>query len=67
MRSAKLLTLGVLLAVSLSLMGCQKNITGTSTCCDSFQIIRPSRDDTNGTKRQVYEHNKVYEAVCEDE
>ena len=32
--------------------------------CSTFQIIRPSRQDTLGTKRQVLAHNKVYRATC---
>ena len=69
MQSVKRLMLGGLLVVSLSLMGClaTTSTSGISTCCDSFQIIRPSQEDTRETKRQIYEHNEVYEALCEEE
>lgn len=33
--------------------------------CTSFQIIRPSRDDTLDTKRQVLAHNNTWRALCE--
>lgn len=32
--------------------------------CSAFQIIRPSIDDTVGTKRQVLAHNRTYREVC---
>lgn len=32
--------------------------------CSSFEIIRPSRQDTLETKRQVLAHNTVYRKVC---
>lgn len=34
--------------------------------CVAYQIIRPSRQDTAGTKRQVLEHNTVYRKLCGD-
>lgn len=33
--------------------------------CEVFQIIRPSRLDTEETKRQVLAHNKVYRVTCQ--
>jgi hypothetical protein len=47
-------------------------ILGTSTACTSITtkectwagIIKPSRQDTIGTKKQVLEHNLNYEREC---
>lgn len=41
--------------------------TGSTTVasgCSAFTIIRPSRQDTLETKRQVLAHNTVYREVC---
>jgi hypothetical protein len=32
--------------------------------CAAFDIIRPSREDTEETKRQVLAHNRVYRITC---
>lgn len=34
------------------------------TSCVAFSVIRPSRDDTLETKRQVLAHNTVYRKIC---
>lgn len=34
------------------------------SACSAFRIIKPSRLDTEGTKRQVLEHNTTYRKVC---
>lgn len=48
-------------------MGCQTttNTTGNSPCCAVFDRIYPSPKDTNATLKQVYEHNKVYDMLCD--
>ncbi len=39
-------------------------IEKTNTCCDIFQPIYPSRNDTKETKKQIYIHNELYEEIC---
>ena len=34
------------------------------TACTAFEIIKPSRADTPGTKRQVLTHNTTYRRIC---
>jgi hypothetical protein len=36
-----------------------------SGACAAFSIIRPSRTDTEETKKQVLAHNRVYRITCE--
>lgn len=36
-----------------------------SAACSTFNIIRPSRADTEETKKQVLAHNRVYRITCE--
>lgn len=48
-------------------MGCLMNTNTTvksNVCCDSYNIIKPSEKDTEETLRQIYEHNAVYEEMC---
>lgn len=33
--------------------------------CGAFSIIRPSRLDTEETKKQVLAHNRVYRVTCQ--
>lgn len=35
--------------------------------CRSFKRIDPSRQDTDGTLRQIHEHNAVWAALCDPE
>lgn len=39
-------------------------VTVADTCA-AFEIIRPSRTDTEETKRQVLAHNRSYRITCE--
>jgi len=36
-----------------------------SGACAAFSIIRPSRADTEETKKQVLAHNRVYRITCQ--
>ena len=68
MQSAKLLLLAAVLVISMSLMGCQTTTSiGGTNCipCEGVSIIEPSKKDTNGTLKQIYIRNKVYEEFCE--
>jgi predicted small lipoprotein YifL len=55
-----------LLLATFALSACQhtqpKVIPDSS--CVAFQVIRPSREDTAGTKRQVLAHNQTYRKIC---
>lgn len=39
-------------------------VTVADTCA-AFEIIRPSRSDTEETKKQVLAHNRSYRITCE--
>lgn len=60
----------VLLAASLMLMGCQTKpptasvVTKGADFCKVAQPILYSKDDTEGTKKQVREHNDVGVVLC---
>ena len=41
-----------------------KAITVTNTGCSAFGVIYASRDDTDGTQRQIYAHNATYQELC---
>ena len=59
-----MLLCGTIIAVS----GCvstQKTAPVAGADCGAYQIIRPSRQDTLETKRQVLAHNTVYRKLCE--
>lgn len=47
--------------------GCSQPIISVTTECSAFGLIYPSRKDTEETKRQVLNHNVVYEKVCNKE
>ncbi|QOF68990.1 hypothetical protein IFE17_09260 [Actinobacillus sp. GY-402] len=62
----KILTALCLTTILMS--GCsQKATTVTNTGCMAFGKIYVSRQDTAETKRQVLNHNTVYEQVCEQD
>ncbi len=42
-------------------------ISVIDSSCTSFGLIYPSRKDTTETKRQVLNHNQVYERICKKE
>jgi hypothetical protein len=58
-----------LFVVTFAISGCatfQKPEPMTNAgACASFSIIRPSRSDTEETKKQVLAHNRVYRITCE--
>lgn len=58
-----------MLVKCLSLILIVSSIAGCATSgnyCDLSKILRPSRSDqlTEGTKRQIVEHNLKYEKFC---
>mgnify|MGYP001023375504 CR=1 FL=1 len=54
-----------LLAVTFVISGCaHKGPEVRDSACSGFRIIKPSRADTEGTKRQVLEHNTTYRKIC---
>ena len=61
----KLMTLCV---ATIAISGCvstQRPQAVPDSSCTAFQVIRPSRQDTLDTKRQVLAHNTVYRKICE--
>lgn len=58
-----------MLGAMLAIAGCQTTTSTIGTnCipCSTVGVIKPSRDDTNGTLQQVYEINEIYEEICEE-
>lgn len=47
-----------------ALSGCVMTKAVPDTSCVAFSVIRPSRDDTLETKRQVLAHNTIYRKLC---
>ncbi|EPE64876.1 hypothetical protein I141_10870 [Pasteurella multocida P1933] len=45
---------------------CSQPIISATSECPAFGLIYPSRKDTEETKRQVLNHNVIYEKVCSD-
>src|SRR6056297_219245 len=67
MRLKRLLIFVATLGVILSGLGCQtttNTTVGNSPCCAVFNRIYPSPKDTDATLGQIYEHNKVYDMLC---
>gem|GEM_PF-868057 len=52
------------LCLGMSLIAGCSPITGTNPLCYAFDVIRPSRQDTEETLRQVLVHNQTYDQVC---
>lgn len=50
------------LLVCITIVGCATS----GNYCDLSKVLRPSRSDTltEGTKRQIVEHNLKYEKFC---
>ena len=57
---AVLIALGSILLIP----GCSKPISGIDTGCLAYQILEPSRQDTQGTLDQIAAHNRVYRELC---
>lgn len=58
----------LLWAATIGISGCvatQNPPTVVDSSCSAYQIIRPSRQDTPDTKRQVLAHNTIYRKLCE--
>jgi hypothetical protein len=55
-----------LLLATFVLSACQHTQTKAipDSSCVAFQVIRPAREDTAGTKRQVLAHNQTYRKIC---
>lgn len=47
-----------------SALGGRTEADVNAVACRSFRRIDPSRADTDGTLRQIHEHNAVYAALC---
>ena len=61
-----MMKLMMLFAATIALSACQ-HASGPSvpdSSCVAYEIIRPSQDDTIGTKRQVLKHNRTYRRLC---
>lgn len=56
----------VVLALTLSLMGCATKTIVIDTSCSSFRLIKLSRADviTEGTEVQIAGHNGAWRSVC---
>jgi hypothetical protein len=60
-----MLRLMTLLLVISATSGCQhRQAKVYDTACTAFEIIRPSKADTAGTKRQVLQHNTTHRRIC---
>jgi hypothetical protein len=60
-----MLRLMTLLLVTSAISGCaHRQAPVQDTACVAFEVIRPSRADTPGTKRQVLQHNTTYRKLC---
>jgi hypothetical protein len=55
-------TLALLAITATAVSGCAHRTA--PPLCGAFDIIRPSVQDTSGTKRQVLAHNRTYREVC---
>lgn len=44
--------------------GCNSITEINPNSCSAFSLIYPARQDTLETKRQILNHNVVYETVC---
>lgn len=57
----------LLLSLTIATSGCVATKTPRAvpdSSCAAFSIIRPSRQDTLDTKRQVLAHNTIYRKIC---
>lgn len=66
-RTRLTLRLMMLFAAIFALSGCVTTQTPKAvpdSSCVAFSVIRPSRQDTLDTKKQVLEHNTVYRKIC---
>lgn len=61
--SKKLKPLAALVLVS-PLTACSGPTAVIDSSCKSFSTITWSKADTDKTKRQVWDHNKAWEAIC---
>jgi hypothetical protein len=64
-----MLRLMLLCGATIAISGCvstQKPAPSVAANCAAYQIIRPSRQDTLDTKRQVLAHNSVHRKLCGD-
>ena len=60
-----MLRLMMLSVLTIGISGCQHTRPQVQdTACTAFEIIKPSRADTPGTKRQVLQHNTVWKKLC---
>jgi len=65
MRAKLTLPAGLLSAFLLT--GCATAIPEIAdSSCRSFKPISSSKADTESTKRQVIQHNKVFDTICPD-
>lgn len=58
----------LLLGLTTAISGCVSTKAPRAvpdSSCAAFSIIRPSRQDTLDTKRQVLAHNTIYRKICE--
>lgn len=60
----RLMTLCVATTVISGCVSTQGPRAVRDTSCTAFQVIRPSRQDTLETKRQVLAHNTIYRKLC---
>lgn len=59
----------MLFLVTFALSGCVigekiPKATPIGAGCSAFEVIKPSRQDTLGTKQQVLAHNNTYRDLC---
>ena len=56
------------LLLALLLAGCASRAPVIiDSACERFAVIRPSRQDTMETQRQILVHNRVWRAACAGE
>lgn len=56
----------LLCVATIALSGCvttSPKVTADSSCV-AYKVIRPAKEDTIGTKRQVLVHNNTYRRIC---
>lgn len=64
--NAKMKTSAVALLALLMTSCTSEVISVTTTGCQAFSLIYPSRADTAETKRQILAHNLTFEEVCRE-
>ena len=51
--------------LALLLAGCASRAPVViDSACDRFAVLRPSRQDTMETQRQILAHNRIWRAAC---